>query len=118
MLLCCCADIKLRRRSHVIRSWQVKTLLATADEAGVVLIYRISSSPGGAGTEDGSDRAREYFRFHAGIPNIYYPVARCGHAHDGSSSGSADGIARLAWVGGVLHAASDGGTVQRWAMNV
>jgi len=88
---------------------QVKTLLATADEAGMVLIYRISSSP------DRSDCCG----YDAGVPNMYRPVARCGPAPAaGGTHATGDGVARLAWVGSVLYAASDAGMVHRWAMDV
>ena len=71
-----------------------------------MLIYRVSSD---GGARDDTPH------YHAGIPNMYYPVARCGASPAGAK---ADGIARMAWVGDVLPTASDGGIVQRWIMSV
>ena len=96
---------------------QVTTLLATSDEAGLVLIYRISSSPDKLDTKAGD--SQDYCGYDAGIPNIYRPVARCGPVvADGSAGTKGDGVARLAWVGSVLYTASDAGIVQRGAMDL
>ena len=108
-----------RLAPHVNRTIyaQVQVLLATADEAGLVLIFRISSSPEKLGT--GAGDSRDHCGYEAGVPNIYRPAARCGPAAaDGRAPTTRDGIARLAWVGSVLYTASDAGVVQRWAMDL
>ena len=97
---------------------QVKALLATADDAGLVLIFRISSSPEKLG-KNADDGQEDYYRYDAGVPNIYRPVARCGPASaDDRAPTRGDGIARLAWAGSVLYTASDAGVVQRWAIDL
>ena len=96
---------------------QVKALLATADDAGLVLIFRISSSPEKLG-KDADDGQEDYYRYDSGVPNIYRPVARCGPAFADRVPTRGDGIARLAWAGSVLYTASDAGVVQRWAIDL
>ena len=90
----------LRQQRSVRACRQVTTLLATADESGVVLVYRIGS----ASARDDTPH------FKAGMPSIYSPVARCSPA----AQRGTDGVARLAWVGEVLHTAADSGRLRRW----
>ena len=117
---CCPSMLLLTAHVHCMSSGlfpQVKGLLATADEAGSVLIFRISSTPETVDTDTGD--SREHCRYEAGFPNIYRPVARCSSVPaDGHALVRANGMARLVWVGSVLYTASDAGVVHRWAMEL